>query len=196
MSSEVEICNMALGYVGVSHEISSLTEASTEAEQCNRFYTQTRDATLRDFPWPFAQKTVSLALVAEDPDIDWSYSYRYPPDCLKALRFITGTRVQTVRTPWELSSDVSGRLILTNQGDAVLKYISRITDPEMFDPSFVEALAWRMGSKLAIPLSRSEKERDYAYKRYLLELNIAEKHAANEGGDEEDIDAESIRVRG
>lgn len=196
MSSEVEICNMALGYVGVAHEISSLDGVETEAQQCKRFYAQTRDATLRDFPWPFADKVVALALVASDPNDDWAYSYRYPADCIRAIRFVTGQRVQTVRVPWALSSDASGKLIFTDMQDAVLKYIYKVIDPEMFDPSFVEALAWRLGSKVAIPLSRSIQERDYALKRFMLEMSIAEKHAANEGGDDVPPEAESIRERG
>ncbi len=195
MASEVEIGNLALGYVGVAHEISSLTEGSTEAEQVNRFYAATRDQVLRDFPWPFARRYVALALVEEDPNDDWAYSYRYPTDCVRALRLVDGHRIQTTRIPWEIASDDTGRLIYTDQDDAVLRYIKRIEDPEQFDPSFVEALAWRLGSKLAIPLSRSTKERDYAFERYRVEISVAKANAANEGEVDDDPEPESIRAR-
>ncbi len=195
MASEVEIGNLALGYVGVAHEISSLDEDSTEAEQVKRFYATTRDQVLRDFPWPFARRYVALALVAEDPNDDWAYSYRYPTDCVRALRLVDGHRIQTTRIPWEVASDDAGRLILTDQAEAVLRYIKRIEDPEQFDASFVEALAWRLGSKLAIPLSRSAKERDYALERYRLEISVAQANAANEGETDDDPEPESIRAR-
>lgn len=196
MSSEVEICNMGLGYVGVAREIDALDEGSTESDQCQRYYTQTRDATLRDFAWPFANKVQALALVAEDPNDDWSFAYRYPTDCLKALRLVTGDRVATAPPPFEIGHDDAGKLIYTDQAEAVLKFTRRIEDPELFDPAFVECLAWRMGSKLAIPLSRSEKERDYAFKRYQHELSVARALAANEGQLDSAPEAESIRERG
>lgn len=196
MSSEVEIYNMALGYVGVAREIDAPDEGSTESDQCQRYYAQTRDATLRDFPWPFANKVIALGLVEENPNDDWAYAYRYPTDCLRALRLVTGSRVDTAPPPFELGHDDAGKLIFTDQAEAVLKYTRRIEDPELFDPAFVEAFAWRLGSKVAIPLSRSEKERDYAFKRYQFELNVARAHAANEGQVDPAPEAESIRERG
>jgi len=195
MSSEVEICNMALGGVGVAHEISSLTEASTEAEQCNRFYAATRNELLRDLSPQFARRYVALALLEEDPNDDWAYSYRYPSDCLRALRLVDGHRIQTTRIPWELASDTTGRLIYTDQDDAVLRYIARIEDPEQFDPSFVEALAWKLAFKLSIPLSRSKAERDYAFDMYKVSRSIANANDANEGERDNDPEAESIRAR-
>jgi len=195
VSSEVEICNMALGYVGVTHEISSLAEDSTEAEQCDRFYEATRDQVLRDFPWPFAVYYRALDLVEEEPNDDWDYSYRYPTDCMRGLRVVDGNRIQTTRLPWEVAHDDSGKLIFTDQDEAVLRFIRRVTDPEVYDPSFVETLAWRLGSKLAIPLARSTKERDYAFERYRLELSTARVNAINEGEVDADPDPEVIRAR-
>lgn len=186
---------MALGYVGVAQEISALDGDSTEAEQCNRFYGVTRDQVLRDFPWPFAVYYRALGLVQEEPNDDWDYSYRYPTDCMRALRIVDGNRIQTTRIPFELTHDDNGKLILTDQDEAVLRFIRRITDPEVYDPSFVEALAWRLGSKLAIPLARSTKERDYAFERYRLELSTARVNAINEGEVDADPDAEVIRAR-
>lgn len=196
MSSEVEICNLALGYVGVAREIDALDEGSTEADQCRRFYAPTRDEVLRRYAWPFASKVQALALIAENPNDDWAFSYRYPTDCLRALRLVTGTRAETAPPPFELGHDAAGKVIYTDQADAVLKYTRRIEDPELFDPAFVEAVAWRLGGKLAIPLSRSEKERDYAFKRYQYEIAVAESLAGNEGQSDPAPDAESIRARG
>lgn len=195
MSSEVEIGNMALGGIGVSHEISSLAEASSEAEQVNRFYAATRNELLRDLSPQFARRYVALALVASEPNDDWAYSYRYPSDCLRALRIVDGNRVQTARIPWEIASDTSGKLIYTDQDDAKLRYIARIEDPEQFDPSFVEVLYWKLAWKLATPLSRSKSERDHAFEMYRVARSIANANDGNEGERDNDPDAESIRAR-
>jgi len=91
MSSETEICNMALSHIGVGKEIANLdTERSQEASACRRYYENLRDKVLRDFRWPFATKFVELALIEETPTIEWRFSYRYPTDCVKMIRILSG----------------------------------------------------------------------------------------------------------
>ena len=55
MSSIVDICNMALSHLGIGEEIASLTEKSEEARACNRFYSQCRDAMMREWDGQFPQ---------------------------------------------------------------------------------------------------------------------------------------------
>ena len=140
-----------------------MTEKSKEAALCSLFYEDCRDAVLADFPWRFATKRVALAdLDIEQPD--WQYSYRYPVDCLRIVaivspdgeRFITPER----RVPYEVGSDENGtgRLILTDLPKAWLRYVTRVTDPNMFDAEFRDALSWRPPPKstcrsLAMPVS-------------------------------------------
>ncbi|HXF44856.1 MAG TPA: hypothetical protein VNK91_01940 [Burkholderiaceae bacterium] len=195
MSSDVDICNMALGHVGVSREINSLTEGTTEADQCRRYYAPTRDAMFRDHDWPFAQRYVTLGLVANNPNDDWGYAYRYPSNCVRLVKFVLGARANVTRVPYELAHDDAGKLIYTDQADAVVKIIAVVQNSELYDPAFVIALSWRLGAELAIPLSRSEKERDYAYKRYLTEFAVARALAGNETGADAPPEAESIRAR-
>lgn len=195
MSSDVEICNMALGRVGVAHEISSLDEESTEAEQCNRFYAAARDRLLRRYPWQFAQRYYTLELVAEDPNDDWAYSYRYPSTCLRIQKFVLGGRDRTTRVPWRLAHDDTGKLIFTDQADAVILMTARVTNTELFDPIFVDAFAWELGADVAIPLSRDPKERDRALQMSRAIGDEAFAGDQNESGQEEPLDAESIRAR-
>lgn len=87
MSSSTEISNMALSHLAISREIAALdTERSQEAQACRRFYETVRKTVLRDYPWPFATKFATLALVEDDPNSEWDFSYRYPSDCLNARR--------------------------------------------------------------------------------------------------------------
>lgn len=195
MSSDVEICNFALSGLGISQEISVLDEASTEAAKCNLFFANCRDRVLRDFDWPFARRYYTLGLVEEDPNTEWSYSYRYPSGCLSIRGILGATRKDPSRTPFSLGSDASGKLIYTDEPEAVVRMTVRITDTELFDPLFVSAFAGLLGSKVGGPLSRDPKLVAQSYQSYLADIASARADAQNEGGQDEPPDAESIRAR-
>lgn len=195
MSSEVEICNMALAGIGVGQEIASRTEGSQASAKCDLFFDSCRDRVLRDFDWPFARRYYTLGLIAEDPNTDWAYSYRYPATCLNARRIVGATRNDTSRIPFTLGSDDSGKLIYTDEPDAVLRMTARITDPEIFDPVFVSAFAWLLGSKIAPGLARDSKIAAEAFRMYLADIASARADAANEATQDAPPDAESISAR-
>ena len=195
MSSDVEICNLALASIGIGQEISSLDEPSQEAAKCKLFFANCRDRILADFDWPFARQYYTLGLVAEDPNADWSYSYRYPATCLRARSIVGATRKDTSRIPFSLGSDASGKLIYTDEPEAVLRMTAAITDAELFDPLFVSAFAWLLGSRLATGLARDSKIAAEAYRMYLMDIASARAGAQNESGQDEAPDAESIRAR-
>lgn len=195
MASEVEICNMALGLVGVSQTITSLDESSNEARQCKRFFAPDRDVVLRDFPWPFAKRYESLGLIAENPNDEWGYSYRYPSDCLRAIAIVTGTRNDPNPPAFTLANDNTGILIYTDQKDAVLRYTYRYTNTDFLDPSFTLSLAWLIGSHVGIPLARSPKLVDRALKNYTARILLTQAIGLNEEQADKEPESEIIRSR-
>src|SRR5688500_18089987 len=94
--SEIGICNLALRRIGVRKVITDLGGESEEEIAANACYDHARDTVLDMFPWPFAMKYVMLDLVEDfsedtsDEIHEWGYSYRYPTDCLKLRRIVTG----------------------------------------------------------------------------------------------------------
>lgn len=196
MSSVVEIYNMALGGIGVTQQVASATEASTEAAACTLFYATCRDRVLRDFDWAFARQYSTLGLVAEDPNTDWAYAYRYPSAAISIRGIVGTTRTSTApRIPYTLGSDSSGKLIYTDSAEAVARMTVRITDTELFDALFVSALAGLLGSKIAPPLARGPKLAAAAYEMYLVDLAAAQAAAGNEEGQDPAPDAGSIQAR-
>src|SRR3972149_10216394 len=143
--TEVEISNLALAYIGHQAIIQSLGEASPEAAACALLYPMARDLVVQSAPWRFAKKHEALAVVSESPTPYWSWSYRYPTDCLYA-RFIRGaTFDQRDPIPFEVTADgASGKLVWTNQAEAVLCYTRRVENAGALDPLFAAALAWFM----------------------------------------------------
>lgn len=196
MSSVVEIYNMALAGLGVTQQVSSATEASTEAAACTLFYVTCRDRVLRDFDWSFARRYSTLGLVASDPNTDWAYAYRYPSDALSIRGIVGTTRVSMApRIPYTLGSDSSGKLIYTDTAEAVVRMTVRITDTELFDSLFVSALAGLLGSKIAPALSRGPKLAAASYEMYLADLAAAQAADGNEAGQDPQPDAGSIQAR-
>jgi hypothetical protein len=148
-TSEVTICNLALGKLGAG-SIISLDEESTEARVCRLHYTQTRDEVLRSHRWNFAIKSEELVQTVEVPPFGWAFQYALPTDCLRILEMNSYDLAQRPGT-WE----IEGRYLVTNDTSARVRYIRRITDCNLFDSLFVEALALRVASKIAMPLNGS-----------------------------------------
>lgn len=164
MASTIFICNLALSNIGKDN-INALTDASPEARACNQFYEHVRDMLLQAYPWRWAGKTLSLAEVANDKPGAWAYAYRRPTDCLKVREVrpqysedeVDLTAVQT--DSYGVMHEIEGDTIYCDLSPAFLRYTYRLADPTKFSPLFVEALAWHLSVRLAMPLTRDPKVR-------------------------------------
>jgi hypothetical protein len=156
-TDKVQICNMALARIGVSQFIANLTtERSNEAINCNLFYDTVLAFALRDYDWNFSRRTVALSLATGAVAPNWTYKYSYPNDCFFARAIVpVGIRFPRAdqRIPFDIGNDGATRVIYTDQADAVLRYSALIDNPVLYDPQFVSAFAFLLGSELAIPLS-------------------------------------------
>ena len=101
MTSVVSICNRALSSIGTRSTIAAITEASTEAKQCNLIYEATRDEVLSMAFWNFARKVLTGSLLKSAPGTPtntsapgvvwndtyppppWLFEYTYPSDCIQ-----------------------------------------------------------------------------------------------------------------
>jgi hypothetical protein len=148
-ASETTICNLALGKLG-ARRIIALDEESTEARACLLHYAETRDEIVRAHRWNFAIKRETLTQLETPPAFGWRFAYELPIDCLRVFElngFDPGRRIR----PWE----VEGRALLANDETAEIRYISRVTDANLFDSLFVEAFATKLAAKIARPLTGS-----------------------------------------
>lgn len=196
-TSAVAICNLALARIGNGQAISALTEASAQAVLLNSIYEATRDYVLRDFPWPFAKRTVVLGLVAEDPSTDWLYSYRVPADCIRVRRILSSSgRSTTTGVPFEIAGDDQGGLILTDQATPYIDYTARVTSESLFSSDFVSVFAWRLAFDAAVALSVAPAFTDRAAQQYQRELGAARKNALQERQDDAPPESSFITARG
>lgn len=182
MSSEVQIARLALQSIGDRFDISSLSEASPEAEQVKLVFDNVRDMVLREHPWKFARKYATPAALAGDVPPNWDYMFTYPSDALRIIRIVnplgedkTPIRFQVARN----SADV--QVILCNESEPTIEYTKQITDPQQFDRQFVTALAYRIAQYIAMPITGDRSIMSDMKTLADIEVGRAQASDANEG---------------
>ncbi|RUM19305.1 hypothetical protein EFQ99_31560 [Rhizobium vallis] len=200
MTSIVSICNLALASIG-KDSINALSEPTVEARACNRFFAPARDALLQAYPWRFAGRTRSLAAIENDRPGEWAYAYDRPVDCLairgirSALDVTGDASVGGVFSGGASSSagghayDAEGGMIYCNVSPAYLNFTERLTDPTKYSPLFIDALAWHLAVRLAMPLTRDAQVRADAFQLATSTQALAQTADANEawdGADDQD----------
>jgi tryptophan-rich sensory protein len=141
-----EIVNSALALLGVS-PISALTDESVQAQMADRLYEQTRDAVLAERNWPFALKRATLTRTATAAGSEWASSFTLPADNLRLVQ-INKEEVDTVQHKYS----VEGNKLLTDATTMEVCYVAKTTDTTLYTPVFVEALVFKLASKMVAPL--------------------------------------------
>lgn len=191
MSSEVEICNMALSNIRAG-SINSLDESSLPAQVCSLKYNIIRDMLLTEIPWGFAHKIKGLALLTTEI-FNWAYAYQYPADCFKINRLVgaqeqllnsdanvVSRAIDTQLLPYrrtqvsyEIFNFDDNKNIGANEANLRIDYVANITDPNLFSNNFILALSHLLAAEIAVPIVGVEKGRQLRsdslqiYKEYL-----------------------------
>jgi hypothetical protein len=204
MSSRTEISNLALSNIGVGKPIANIdTEQSEAAEACRRWFEFSKEAVLEDLDWSFATEYAVLNLIEEQPTIgsftEWQYSYRYPVGAVSIRRILSGTRNDTseTRIPFHIMKDSAGKLVRTDQQNAVVEYTDNVADPSFFSPSFNISLSFQLAYYISPRLTKGDpfKLQPRMLELYDLELKRAKKHNINEQVPELPPESELITTR-
>lgn len=179
MSSDVDICNLALSHVGDEAQVAAIDppDGSIQSAQCGRFYPIARDLLLEMHPWTFATKRVVLAEVDNPSPWDWKYAYALPSTCIRPLsalnpgvpeRFL-GQGSDEGSHPYIVETSADGGLVLfSNVPAAVLRFIDRVDDTTRYTPAFVATLARLLASYLSGPILKGDTGMAVAVKQYQL----------------------------
>lgn len=160
MTSTVDIANYALNMIGASN-ISSFDENSKAGRLVNQRYAGARDAVFRSHPWNCLIRRAALAQETETPAFGYTYQYALPtePYCLRVLEFSNGSLSYPQDNMTSNSGGpvfvIEGRKLLTDEGSAQIKYVARVTDPQEYDASLVEALSARLATEIAYAVTGS-----------------------------------------
>ena len=186
MPSTVDIANFALNNLGASN-ISSLDENSKAARIVNQRYDAVRDAVFRAHPWNCLVHRAELAQETDAPAFGYAYQYALPttPFCLRVLEFTNGTLFYPQDNMTSNSGGpvyvIEGRKLLTDEGTAKIKFIGRVTDPQQYDASLVEALSARLAAEICYAITGSTTMVQIQTSLYEAKITEARFNDATEG---------------
>lgn len=182
MSSQVQICNLALRRIA-AQPIVSLTEGSEEANVMNDIFDMLYKKELRSYPWRWASVTATLAEIASESPPDFAYVHQLPADYLQMQLIIESVTGETLYDVWD---ELYGKHSLRNQewevrqgklysnwSDVKIKYTQLVTDYAKLDPTFVEAFAWKLAMEGAPTITTREGLVQKAFQMYQLSINEA-----------------------
>lgn len=201
--SQTSVSNMALSHLGVGTQIgNAITETTAEAKACREFFEPALISTLKDYKWPWARKQANLALVEEDPDNGWDFSYRYPADCIDVRSVessfdLTPGVIFQKPSPYDLGFDDSGLLIFSGIEDAMIDYTPKIDNYNIFPESFKIALSFRLATYIAARLTKGDpfKLGMKAMQMYQIEIARAAASSFNETKPSESPSPDMIAIR-
>jgi len=198
MSSDVDICNLALSFLGDAAIVQSISppDGSAQSSHCSRFYPVARDAVLEMHAWGFATRRIALAQVSNptitssDPNGTWRYAYAEPAGLVNYLALLDPNAPDDYSAgmpapnsyglgqsnlgnytpqPYAVESDVNGsNIILTNTQNAILRYTVRITDAAKFSGLCTTAIARKLATFLAGPILKGDTGRAEAKAQEVL----------------------------
>ncbi|MFK0377842.1 hypothetical protein [Pandoraea sp. NPDC090278] len=164
MASDVLIANRALTKIGAAR-ITSLDDTSKSATTIASMFETVRDAELRAHRWHFAKARAKLAALATPPLFDFESAFQLPADYLSLIQ--VGALIVYPKTDTRGLFSIEGGQILTNLGAPLnIRYIKRITDPNLFDALFIEAFACRLAVESCEALTQSATKRQLAAGEY------------------------------
>ena len=148
MTTAVDICNMALSYLGDRATITSIDppEGSPQADHCARFYPIALGQILRAGSWSFATARKQLPQVTDVPP-GFTYAYAYPSDCmeLRSVRDKGGNPILS----YSVIRSGDATVIGTHVPVGWVEYSTSETKDEVLPSDFADALAHLLASKLA-----------------------------------------------
>lgn len=167
MTTEVSICNQALGWLGEGF-ITSLDDDSKAAELCKLNYPELRNAVLEAANWTFASKRFELPKTDPPPPYGYANRYRLPSEVLRVIEVNKIDYYDPTRD-WQKEGDS----IVTNDNECRTRCIVQITDPTLFSPLFVQALAQRLAADLAVPITQSRALQGDHWQLYTAKMREA-----------------------
>ncbi len=162
-ASEVEICNIALTWLGAS-PIGDLLEPSEEAILCNANYIDTRDATLAAAAWSFATVRNVLTPSAQIPVWGYGNSFDIPLDSLRIIE--ASNDALRPNGANNLDWRQEGQQIVSDADKIWIKYIARITDVTLFAPTFTHTFAARLAAILSPTVTESNTKTETLWNLY------------------------------
>lgn len=137
MPSLVDLCNVALGRVGIDPIVD--LSSTVWGRRCNTIWPTVRDEMLRLDDWSFAITRANLPASTEKPANVFNWRYPLPNDLVRLL---------AIQPCGDWS--IEGNAILTNKTAPLsIMYVHIVENPNEYPPDFFSAAAFRLAIELS-----------------------------------------------
>jgi hypothetical protein len=145
MASRTSICNKALRKLSKDSIIDIDTDTSREANLCRSSFDEVLEEVLRDFNWNFS---IFRQVLNEDITNVPAYGF--------SRRFVLPTIpkfLKLISIKDNIEYKVEQNSIVTNEESVSITYIGLVTDPNKYDPIFVQALSSKLANEISYSLT-------------------------------------------
>lgn len=163
--SKIQICNRGLStYLGASR-ITSFTQDSPEAEQCDLHYPDVVQAIQERHWWDFNKARQTLAELTNDRPTEWAYKYAKPATAIM-IRWVNHPDVAIASILQNKSPDsereMTSDAIYSNVQYAVCEFSVLVTDTTLFPQYVKDAISAELAASIAMPLTEDIKRANNA----------------------------------
>src|SRR5262245_59158945 len=108
-NTAVSICSNALVKLG-DDPITALTDPTNRARHCNRLFTPTLEAVLREANWNDSIKRQRLAQLVDAPVWEYNFAYALPSDYMKMVK----TSLDDDKLVYKIETQGGQKVLITN----------------------------------------------------------------------------------
>jgi len=151
VTSKVEICNLALSFLGNYGTVTDIDTPSDPKELVfAQWYDICRQTLIKEMVPNFALARVIVAKLVETPVFGYAYFYEYPNTCLKVLGIdnVNWSRNDYDVTEGKISTDVDFPEGLP------LRFVKDIEDVNSMSPEFKILFARYLSAHVALPITQ------------------------------------------
>lgn len=191
--TKLDVYNMAIDVIKDT-ALQSTEDPTATARWLNRNFKQYVVASLRNYPWNFAQSYVKLAADALQPAFRWRFAYKPPPGWVRILPITRyGDRYGDL-VPYS----VVGNRIYTNEPAplCVILILDKSANPGEWDALFTQMIFSSLALGMANKFTGKAKYVDLASQLLSQAVDQAETMDAFEGAPEPIETFDVLRVRG
>lgn len=148
MTSTIDICNIALGYVKGSR-ITALDGSSEEARLCEALYPHARRCVFEEHNWNTLLTRTQLAPSSTVPAFQYTNQFQLPedPKCIRVVSVM-----DQANNPIN-DYTIEGNKILANANIINIIYVGEVVDTNSYNGMLVECIARKMACFLAFNMS-------------------------------------------
>lgn len=197
----LDIYNAAISAVRGRARLQSLSDRNRSREECDIWYTVTRNIVQEAAFWPACRRLSRLTLLStrdenadwqpDDPDPQFKYLYGLPSDYLRAWHMVDYSRFSLT-----FNASFNRVTLSTNMESPILVYAAVQDNPAFWTEGQKMATIQGLAAAIASPLNASNGLQQLAMQTadaYIVEAQIA---SANQSQAQLDVIPETLRVRG